>query len=190
MHRESRVEQVSETIKRNSDMVYRLAFSMVKTVQDAEDIHQEVFIRYIRKNPRFESAEHEKAWFIRVTANLCKNLWKMAWRQKMVSMESVEISDYADIDFIDGDNVRDSENVGKESWNGQHRQECLTEEEENLIETVKRLPIKYRAVIHLFYYEEMSLEEIAAALSLKPSNVRTRLTRARKMLKEWLKEDM
>lgn len=166
MHRNSRVEQVKETIKRNSDMVYRLAFSMVRMQQDAEDVHQEVFMRYIRKNPRFESPEHEKAWFIRVTTNLCKNLWKTAWRQKMVSVDTIEVEEEID-----------------ESG-------ALTPEEENLIETVKRLPVKYRAVIHLFYYEEMSIEEIAKALKLQPSNVRTRLTRARKMLKEWLKEDV
>lgn len=168
MHRKSRVEQVSEMINRNSDMVYRLAFSMVKSVQDAEDVHQEVFIRYIRTNPLFESREHERAWFIRVTTNLCKNLWKSAWRQKMVSMDSLE-----------------------ETQEGNaYIQQSLNEEEELLVETVKRLPFKYRVVVHLFYYEEMSLEEIAQALNLKPSNVRTRLTRARKMLREWLKEDV
>ena len=178
MHQKSRAEQVSETINRNSDMVYRLAFSMVKNVQDAEDIYQETFIRYIRKKPLFESPEHEKAWFIRVTSNLCKNLWKSAWRQKMVSMESME-------------ETQSLLQTEPES----HRQEVnaaegLSEEEESLVESVKRLPLKYRVVVHLFYYEEMSLEEIAVALKLKPSNVRTRLTRARKMLKEWLKEDV
>lgn len=168
MHRKSRVEQVSEMINRNTDMVYRLAFSMVKSVQDAEDVHQEVFIRYIRTNPLFESREHERAWFIRVTTNLCKNLWKSAWRQKMVSMDSLE-----------------------ETQEGNaYVQQSLNEEEELLVETVKRLPFKYRVVVHLFYYEEMSLEEIAQALNLKSSNVRTRLTRARKMLREWLKEDV
>ena len=168
MHRKSRVEQVSEMINRNSDMVYRLAFSMVKSVQDAEDVHQEVFIRYIRTNPLFENREHERAWFIRVTTNLCKNLWKSAWRQKMISMDSLE-----------------------ETQEGNaYIQQSLNEEEELLVETVKRLPFKYRVVVHLFYYEEMSLEEIAKALNLKSSNVRTRLTRARKMLREWLKEDV
>ncbi len=168
MHQKSRVEQVSETINRNTDMVYRLAFSMVKSVQDAEDVHQEVFIRYIRTNPLFESREHERAWFIRVTTNLCKNLWKSAWRQKMVSMDSLE-------EIQEGN---------------AYMPQSLNEEEEFLVETVKRLPLKYRVVVHLFYYEEMSLEEIAEALNLKSSNVRTRLTRARKMLREWLKEDV
>ncbi len=178
MHQNSRVEQVSEIVNRNSDMVYRLAFSMVKNVQDAEDIYQETFIRYIRSPLIFESAEHERAWFIRVTTNLCKNLWKSAWRQKMVSMESMEEAETS--------RQRAQRAYGQET----NIVKGLSEEEETLVEMVKRLPVKYRAVVHLFYYEEMSAEEIAAALKLKSSNVRTRLTRARKMLKEWLKEDV
>lgn len=165
MHRDMRISQVTEVVNRNSTMVYRLAFSMVKTIQDAEDIHQEVFIQYIRKTPEFESLQHEKAWFIKVTTNLCKNLWKSAWRQKMVSMEQIE----------------PDEAEGREAF---------TEEEERVLETVMRLPAKYRVVIHLFYYEEMSVEEIATALSLQPSNVRTRLTRGRRILGKWLKEEL
>lgn len=184
MHQNLRVEKVTETIKRNSTMVYRLAFSMVKTVQDAEDIHQEVFIRYIRKSPEFANLEHERAWFIRVTVNLCKNLWKTAWRQKTVSVDSLESEERSDYDT-----EPISEESPVKSGNLQGGME-LTEEEEAVVEAVKRLPVKYRAVIHLFYYEEMSIEEIAAALKLRPSNVRTRLTRARRMLKEWLKEEI
>lgn len=165
MHRDMRISQVTEVVNRNSTMVYRLAFSMVKTIQDAEDIHQEVFIQYIRKTPEFESLQHEKAWFIKVTTNLCKNLWKSAWRQKMVNMEQIE----------------PDEAEGREAF---------TEEEERVLESVMRLPAKYRVVIHLFYYEEMSVEEIATALSLQPSNVRTRLTRGRRILGKWLKEEL
>lgn len=165
MHHDMRISQVTEVVNRNSTMVYRLAFSMVKTIQDAEDIHQEVFIQYIRKTPEFESLQHEKAWFIKVTTNLCKNLWKSAWRQKMVNMEQIE----------------PDEAEGREAF---------TEEEERVLESVMRLPAKYRVVIHLFYYEEMSVEEIATALSLQPSNVRTRLTRGRRILGKWLKEEL
>lgn len=190
MHPNSRIEQVTETIKRNSDSVYRLAFSMVKTVQDAEDIRQEVFMQYIRKNPAFESPEHERAWFIRVTTNLCKNLWKSAWRQKTVSLDGTfgsenERRERPGTTQISG-SIKDISDDTAEILT----QMTLTDEEERVVETVKRLPLKYRAVIHLFYYEEMSVEEIAAALKLQPSNVRARLTRARKMLKNWLKEEV
>lgn len=183
MHCDLRVKQMTETINRNMSMVYRLAFSMVKTIQDAEDIRQEVMLQYIRTNPTFTSREHEKAWFIRVTSNLCKNLWKTAWRQKTVSMDSVR----------EGRGEADGRKIicnQKDGVGISQEQEALTDEEERVIEAVKYLSMKYRVVIHLFYYEEMSTEEIAEALRLKPSNVRARLTRARKMLKKWLKEDV
>lgn len=60
----------------------------------------------------------------------------------------------------------------------------------DLIGTVKKLSPKYRVVIHLFYYEELSIEEIAGMLGLNASTVRTRLTRARRKLRELLKEDI
>lgn len=150
-----------EVIEKYSPVVYRMAYSMVKNPQDAEDIHQEVFLKFLRKKPEFESEEHRKAWFLRVTINLAKNLWKTAWRQRVVSLGEVDREEEAE----------------------------LEQEEDKLVETVKKLPQKYRTVIHLFYYEEYSLEEIAGILGAKPSTVRTRLTRARQKLKELLKED-
>ena len=148
-------------IEKYSDMVYRMAYSMVKNPQYAEDIHQDVFLKYIMKRPVFESEEHAKAWFLRVTINMAKNLWKTAWKQKVVSL-------------FDNDMEELSEPV---------------QENEELIEMIKQLPQKYRVVIHLFYYEELSIEEMAALLQEKPSTVRTQLTRARRRLKEMLKED-
>lgn len=147
-------------IEKYSPVVYRMAYSMVKNTQDAEDIHQEVFLKYLAKRPEFEGEEHTKAWFLRVTINLAKNMWKTAWRQRVVSLGDVD----------------------REETEAQ-------QEEDKLIETVKRLPQKYRTVVHLFYYEEYSLEEIADILKAKPSTVRTWLTRARQKLKELLKED-
>lgn len=151
-----------EKIEQYSPMVYRLAFSLVKCRSDADDIHQEVFIRYIINSPTFESENHEKAWLIRVTTNLCKNWWKTAWKRKVISL-----SEYKE-----------------------QAQESSIEEGITLIEMVKTLPQKYRVVIHLFYYEEMSITEIAKALDMKEATVRTQLTRARKQLGELLKEDI
>lgn len=147
-----------------SEMVYRLAFSMMKNRYDADDIHQDVFVKFLRKPPQFENEEHEKAWFIRVTLNCCTNYHKTAWRRKMVSLSDYERQE-ADV------------SVQQQS------------DDDDLIETVKRLPEKYRAVIHLFYYEEMSVEEIAKVLNRKASTVRTQLVRARRMLGEWLRQE-
>ena len=76
-----------EVIEKYSNAVYRMAYSLVKNKYDADDIHQEVFAIYIVKRPKFENAEHERAWFMRVTVNLCKNLWKTAWRRQVVSLD-------------------------------------------------------------------------------------------------------
>lgn len=62
-------------------------------------------------------------------------------------------------------------------------------ESENLFEEVMKLPQKYRIVIHLFYYEDYSIKEIAEILKLSQSNVKVRLSRARALLKESLKEE-
>ena len=69
-------------------------------------------------------------------------------------------------------------------------EEALAENEEWIIHVVKQLPVKYRVVIHLFYYEELSVEEMAQVLKEKSSSVSTQMTRARKKLRELLKEDM
>jgi RNA polymerase sigma-70 factor (ECF subfamily) len=68
-------DDVDDIIDRYSKTVYRLAFAQTKNRNDADEVFQEVFLRYIRKKPSFESSEHEKAWFLRVTINCCKNIW-------------------------------------------------------------------------------------------------------------------
>lgn len=183
-----------KTIEKYSSMVYRLAFSLVKSKSDADDIHQEVFVRYIVNGPVFQSTEHEKAWFLRVTANLCKNWWRSAWKRKVVSL--TEFVGY-DVDSASHESEYDGVDVGSvEGIHGQHDSAvestvgCEEGVNNGLVAAVKKLPQKYRAVIHLFYYEEMSVEEIAGVLNLKPSTVRTQLTRARRKLKEMLEEDV
>lgn len=167
MNQESmRADSIRESIERYSDMVYRLAFSMMKNKYDADDIHQEVFVQYINHYPTLESEEHKKAWLIRVTINTCKNWWKSAWQRKVCGMlEGSELS-------------RQEDTISQ--W----------EQRYPIIEQVRNLPQKYRVVIHLFYYEEMSIKEMSEILELKESNVRARLTRARQKLKEILKEDV
>lgn len=165
-NKESSEVMIEEVIRRNSETVYRLAYSLVRTRADADDIYQEVFLRYVRKAPAFDSGEHEKAWFMRVTINCCRNLWKSPWMQRRRALEN---------------DVLEREAAQEESYE-------IADEDRVLIETVKQLPEKYRAVIHLFYYEELSVEEIGKITNSKASTVRTRLTRARRQLKSLLRE--
>ncbi len=154
-----------EVIRRNSDMVYRLAYFLVKTRADADDIFQEVFLRYMQNAPAFQGAEHEKAWFLRVTMNCCKNFWKSPWTRRRVALEREEMEQGGLSCELDDDSAA-------------------------LVDAVKQLSKKYRIVIHLFYYEELSIEEIAKLTNAKASTVRTRLTRARRQLRSLLKEEL
>lgn len=78
---------MEEVIRKYSDMVYRIALTRCRVVENAEDIFQEVFLKFSEKNPKFDSEEHEKAWFIRVTINLTKNLKHSAWSQRTVTLD-------------------------------------------------------------------------------------------------------
>ena len=69
-------------VRRYSDMVYRLAFARTGNTADAEDVYQEVFLRYLRSDPQFTSEEHRKAWLLRVTINCAKKLHAAPWRRR------------------------------------------------------------------------------------------------------------
>ena len=154
LHTDNSTDKV---IKCYADMVYRLAFARTGTKYDADEIFQEVFLRYIRKQPVFSNEEHCKAWLIRVTINCSKKLWNSSWKRKIVPLdETISFETKNDID---------------------------------LYNELQQLPPKYREVIHLFYYENLSLKEISQALNRKNATVRTQLTRARQLLKNILKED-
>ena len=174
----------SEIIKRYSDMVYRMAFSLLKNKYDAEDIHQEVFVKYFRKRPEFENSQHERAWFLQVTVNLCRNFWKTVWRQRVTCLgdEELERASSGWKDRL----PRSEVHSGNRDLSGAESFSESGGPADEIISVVKQLPQKYRIVIHLFYYEELSTEEIARVLKKKPSTVRTQLTRARRKLRELL----
>ncbi len=147
----------SEAFRKHSDMVYRLAFARLKNKSDADDILQEVFLRYLKSGPA-KTQEHEKALLIRITINCTKSLFK-----------SLSIKKYEELH----DNIFTMENDSFET-----------------VEAVLGLPIKYRTVIHLYYYCGYSTEEISRILKVKNSTVKSQLHRARLMLKEHLKGEM
>lgn len=150
-------ENIENVIRHYSQTVYRLAFARVGNKYDADEVFQEVFLRYVRKNPKFNDEEHRKAWLIKVTVNCSKTLMSSMWYSKTQEFdETLAIEDENDI---------------------------------NLYYELQKLPVKYREVIHLYYYEDMSVEQIANVLERKNSTVRTQLTRARAMLKDFMKEE-
>ncbi|MFV0242558.1 MAG: RNA polymerase sigma factor [Lacrimispora sphenoides] len=146
-------------IEKYRNSIYAVAFNMCKSVQDADDVVQDTFIQYLLHKKDFESELHIRAWLIRVAINKAKNKNNTFFRRNSLPLE----------DYI--------ETLTFES-----------EESSDLLETVMKLPEKYRIVIHLFYYEDYSVNEIADILRVTPSNVKVRLSRGRMSLRNTLKE--
>lgn len=178
--------QYRQIVDDYADMVYRIALNQTRRVPDAEDVVQAVFLKLYEKPPawlcdkaerdsgRAMAAEAERgaacderlrAWLIRVTVNECKSLWRSLWRQRVELRE-----------IRDGDAPPFEEPAFAEPAH------------EALYAALGTLPEKCRIVVHLFYFEDMGTRRIAEVLGIKEPTVRTRLVRARKLLKQSLKE--
>lgn len=83
-------DAVSEKYDMHSGTVFRLCYALLGNKSDAEDAMQETFLRYIRKPRAFESTAHERAWFIRVTVNLCRDRLRFRKRHSMVLLQDTE----------------------------------------------------------------------------------------------------
>ena len=143
-----------EAYEEYKNLVYRLALARTGDINDAEDILQEVFYKYIRKKPDFENSEHGRAWFITVTINCTKSFFNSAYRKRQAPLTEDIKSEDMEIDTT--------------------------------LSVVLSLPQKYRTVIHLYYYEDYSIKEIAALLQCSENTVKTRLARGREKLKNAL----
>ncbi len=168
------------------NMLFKLSYLRLQNVQDAEDVVQEVFYQYLKKPRTFQSPEHEKAWFLKVTLNGCRKVWRSAWKrhQAVWPFENQEAAGSRPEESKNG------EEPGRE--NGTHEpEESFLRREENrrLLRAVLALPEKYRDVIHLFYYEELSVKEIAQITGRGESTVTSQLTRGRDLLRKSLREE-
>lgn len=161
---------LQQKIDEYGDMLFKLSLLRLQNVQDAEDVVQEVFYQYLRHKGAFESKEHEKAWLIKVALNACRKLWRSAWSRHH-SMEPLEQE-------LFGEAVPGTEDAVVKG-----------EAQKTVFDAVTALSPKYRDVIHLFYYEEMSIKEIAEATGRRESTVTSQLCRARDLLKKALREE-
>ncbi|MGN0430993.1 MAG: RNA polymerase sigma factor [Lachnospiraceae bacterium] len=153
-----------EIVERYADMVYRIAVNETGSRTDAEDVFQEVFLRLVKYRDRISGEEHLKAWLIRVTLNCARKHTGSSWNKKVVYFNEPE-----------------DENTPDESAESDYTR--IENADSPLTEAVARLPEIYRIVIYLFYYEELSIVRIAEILKEKETTIKSRLHRAREMLK-------
>ena len=150
---------IDEIYRKYKNNIFAIGFNYFRNATDADDVVQETFLKLYKCGTEFESELHMRNWLIRVAINECKRVTLSTWYKRKVTLE-----EYAD----------------KLVWN--------QPEESELFFAVMQLPTKYRLVIHLYYYEDYSVKEIAELCGISQSVVTTRLMRGREKLKKSLLE--
>ena len=154
-------EAIETLIERYKATVYGVALSYVNSREDADDIFQEVFLTLYKVKPEFNSEEHRKAWLIRTAKNFALRVVDSTYNRRVTPSEEIESGSVT----------------------------FKSKEENAIYLAIKSLPESYRDVIYLFYFEDMSVDQIAKTLNLTSSNVKVRLMRAREQLKEILRRE-
>ena len=153
--------EIERLMEQYGSSLLRMSALYLKDASLAQDAVQETFLKAYRCLENYRGESSEKTWLTTICINTCRDMLRTAWfrHQSRVSMEALP---ERPADFVFLDNT------------------VLTE--------VMRLPAKYREVVLLRYYEGLKLKEVASALRLSSSKVRTRLKRANAILQESLKE--
>jgi len=148
---------LEEVLNQYGNILFRYALMMLGTAQDAEDVVQDVLLKYWQKAPVFKDKDHEKAWLLTVTENRCRDLLRKRMRQGETTLESV-----AEIAEITIESTVDS----------------------GILEALMQLPEKYKKVLYLYYVEEYRVDEIAGIIGKTASAVKMRLKKGRQLLRE------
>lgn len=150
---------VEEVYSTYARNIYNAAFSITANAEDAKDVLSDTLIRYLHTETEFDSAEHLKAWLLRTAINRAKDIRRAFWNRNRVSFE----------EYMEEIPAADSS--------------------KELLDALMRLPVRYRSVLHLYYYEGYSQKEISALLRIPEGTVNSRMSAARKKLRKILEED-
>ena len=162
------IEKVIERlIDSFGEEIYKIAFLYMGNQQSAEDVYQEVFYKVMKNYSKFKHESSEKTWLFRITINTSKDMLKQNWFHK--------------VSFL---------GINKEYETGYENPVCIEKMESNqrLYELIFSLPSRYKDVILLYYYEDLTYEEISKILKIPMGTVQSRLSRGRQKLKKILEE--
>ena len=152
------ITEFREFYDRQVKRVYRLALVLMGNISDAEDVTQTVFLKAWEKKPDFRDSDHEIAWILTTTRNLCKDIHKSFYRRKRTDLE-----------------------------NAPEPQVTLeTQMDSEIWEALQSLTEKYRMVLYLYYYEGYSVRELSVILGRRESTLQTQLATGRKQMKSLL----
>ena len=158
-------KEISRLVEEYGNDVLKIATVILKSKELAEDVYQETFLRVVRSYSGYRGESSEKTWIISIAVNLCRDYMRSAWKRRVVVTDNF-LTYTADDDT--------EEIIEKRS------------EKQLLINAIMKLPDKYREIIHLFYYQEMGVKDIAKVLKIPGGTVKSRLFKARTLLHDMI----
>lgn len=152
--------------------IYSFCRYLAGSKQEADDLYQDTFLRAASCCEKMDEAQNPKSFLLTVAVNLWKNRRrKFAWRNRIAVMES-----------IDGEKLKTLESKEETP-----EETCVSKEESAMVyQAVLKLNEKYKSVILLYYMEDMNLSEIAEILGIPIGTVKSRIHKARAILKKEL----
>ncbi|KON70303.1 RNA polymerase factor sigma C [Peribacillus butanolivorans] len=149
--------------------ILQLVYSYVKNLTVAEDLTQEIFVKCYKALPTYKKQSKLRTWLWKIAINHCKDYLK-SWYHR-------------NIEYTVDERVEPQATVSVEETI------LKLDEDQMLSHTLMNLPIKYREVIYLFYFQELSIKEISEMTGISQGTIKTRMRRAKAMLKEKLEGD-
>lgn len=171
-----RVAALEHLMAEYGTKVIQLAYSYLKDRHLAEDVAQEVFIKAYRHWESFRGESSAYTWLYKITVNLCRDKARSAWWRRLLPSDDPRGSNPTATDLVA---AAPPEELPEEAAIRQDQRDALMNQ-------VMKLPDAYREAIFLYYYQDLSTVEIAQVTGQNENTVKTRLFRARAMLKEHL----
>lgn len=159
-------QEITRLVEQYGNDVYKLAFVILKSKDLADDVFQETFLRVCRSYSGYRGESSEKTWITSIAVNICRDLMRSSWKKRVV------VTDDFNTYSAEG---KDTEDIIEKR-----------NERQDVINAIMKLPEKYREVIHLYYYLEMDVKDIAKIIKIPSGTVKSRLFKARNLLHDML----
>ncbi|MFZ7755532.1 sigma-70 family RNA polymerase sigma factor [Bacillus thuringiensis] len=166
---EDKEDLIDEIMNKYGQEVLQLVYSYVNNKEVAEDLTQDIFVKCYKSLHTYKGNSNLKTWLWRIAINHCKDYLKSWYNKKVIVTED-------DFTYMESQKESVEQTVIQNA------------EDRELASAVMNLPIKYREVIYLFYYEELSIKEVATVIEVKENTIKTRLKKAKELLKKGLEE--
>ncbi len=153
--------EITRLIEQYGDDILRTAMVILKSKELAEDVYQETFLRVCRSFSNYRRESSEKTWITSIAVNVCRDYMRSSWKKRVIVTE----------DFLTYSSDSDTEELIEKR-----------NERKELLDAIMKLPDKYRQIIHLYYYQEMDVKDIAKVLKIPGGTVKSRLFKARNLL--------